>query len=114
MPNRKTHDCVVSTGEYKTPDGSTKKRWKNVGVAFTDDEGKISIKLETIPMPKMDNDGYPEVWIRLFTSDENPAGTGSRQPQRQQQQPSSPARRPQPAAPSQRRQDSAGGDDVPF
>lgn len=47
---RKIYDAAVSTGEYTAPDGSTKKRWLNVGAVFEHDGGGMSMKLETVPV----------------------------------------------------------------
>lgn len=102
---RKTHDLVVSTGEY-TQDGQTKKRWKNIGVAFTDDEGRMSLKLETVPLPKMDEKGYPEIWIKMFASDDSPSSRNL--PQHPPHRSSAP-RPPSGDAPS-----GEDEDDVPF
>ena len=46
----KKFDVVATVGEYTAKDGSTKKRYMNVGVCFENDEGQLSIKLETIPV----------------------------------------------------------------
>lgn len=50
MPNKRTHDVVVTTGEYTNGQGEKKKRYTNVGSAFTDDQGRISIKLDCVPV----------------------------------------------------------------
>lgn len=49
MPSRRTHDVVATIGKY-THAGEEKKRYANVGSAFTDDQGRISIKLDTVPV----------------------------------------------------------------
>ena len=50
MAAKKTHDVVATVGEYKTQSGETKKRYVNCGSAFTNDDGNISIKLDTVPV----------------------------------------------------------------
>jgi len=45
-----THDVTATVGSYTNREGDEKKRYVNVGKAFTDDSGRISIKLETIPV----------------------------------------------------------------
>jgi hypothetical protein len=44
-----THDIVATVGKY-TQNGEEKKRYVNVGKAFQDDQGRISLKLDTIPV----------------------------------------------------------------
>lgn len=51
MPSQYTHDVVATTGEYTDRQtGAIKKQYTNVGKAFTDDQGRISLKLTTIPV----------------------------------------------------------------
>lgn len=76
MPNRKTHDVVATVGEYTDRNGEKKKRYLNVGSAFTDDQGRISIKLEALPVGK-DWSGY----LSLYPPKEQDQGR-SRQQQR--------------------------------
>lgn len=45
-----THDVVATIGTYKGADGSDKKNYLNVGKAFTDDQGRLSFKLDAIPV----------------------------------------------------------------
>ncbi len=46
-----THDVVATTGEYTDRQtGASKKQYTNVGKAFTDDQGRISLKLTVIPV----------------------------------------------------------------
>lgn len=50
MASRRTHDVVATVGTYKDRStGEEKKRYSNVGSAFTDDQGRITIKLDTVP-----------------------------------------------------------------
>ena len=51
MASKKTHDVVATVGTYKDrQSGEEKKRYQNVGSAFTDDDGRISIKLDAVPV----------------------------------------------------------------
>jgi hypothetical protein len=51
MASQYTHDIVATIGEYTDRQtGDKKKRYVNVGKCFTDDQGRQSLKLETIPV----------------------------------------------------------------
>lgn len=50
MASKRTHDLVATVGEYKAGNGAMKKRYVNVGSGFTDAEGRMSLKLETVPV----------------------------------------------------------------
>ncbi len=50
MSSTYTHDAVATVGEYTNNAGEKKKRFVNVGKVFTDDQGRVSIKMETIPV----------------------------------------------------------------
>lgn len=75
MAMRKIKDIAVSVGEYNNQQGELKKQWKNVGIILQGDDGRMVIKLDTMPMPKMSEQGYPELWLSCFD------------PREQQQQP---------------------------
>lgn len=47
---KKVYDAAVSTGEYTDKNGETKKRWVNVGVVMENENGNLSMKMETIPV----------------------------------------------------------------
>ncbi len=48
--SKPTHDLLATIGEYTdTKTGEKKKRRVRVGTVFTDDEGRESIKLDSIP-----------------------------------------------------------------
>lgn len=64
----KRFDAAVSTGEYTDRDGNQKKRWQNVGVVFENDNGQLSLKLETIPV----GPGWSG-WINFFEPKERDA-----------------------------------------
>lgn len=48
MPAKRTHEVVATIGEYKVGD-ETKKRYANIGSLFTQEDGRMSIKLDTVP-----------------------------------------------------------------
>lgn len=50
MANRVTHKLLATTGKYKGADGTEKKRYLQVGVLFTGDDGRMSIKLDAVPV----------------------------------------------------------------
>ena len=45
-----THDAVATVGEYTDKFGEKKKRYYTCGKAFSDDQGRISIKLDSVPV----------------------------------------------------------------
>ena len=68
MAIKKTHDVVATVGTYKDRDGNEKKRYVNCGSAFLDDSGRMSIKLETIPVsPEWSG------WISLYAVEKRDA-----------------------------------------
>lgn len=72
MPARITHDVVATIGSYKDrQSGEQKKRYVTIGKCFTDDQGRQSIKLDSVPVspewsgwislyPVRDRDGSPQ------------------------------------------------------
>lgn len=73
----KTHDLVATVGEYTDRSGETKKRYQKCGAAFTDEQGRISLKLDALPVsPEWSG------WISLY---EPRDGDGGRQPRDGQQ-----------------------------
>lgn len=108
----RTHDVVATIGEYKNNQGEVKKRYTNVGSGFTDDQGRISLKLDTVPVsPEWSG------WLSLYPiKDRDQQEQQRRQdPQRQQQRPapsnhSVPSNRPN-SAPAD---DYGDEDDIPF
>ena len=48
---RKKFDIVATVGKYTDrQSGEEKKRYQNVGAVFEDDNGRLSIKLDTVPI----------------------------------------------------------------
>lgn len=67
---RKVFDVVATVGKYTDKQGNEKKRYTNVGAVFEDDQGRLSIKLETIPVgPEWSG------WISLYPPKERDAAT---------------------------------------
>jgi hypothetical protein len=99
MKARYTHDLVATIGEYADKvTGEKKKRRINVGKCFTDDQGRMSFKMDSIPVgPEWSG------WVSLYdkTTDQRPAS--SPPPSRHEQQKAN-AYQPEPA----------GEDDIPF
>jgi hypothetical protein len=91
---KKTHDAVVSLGEYTDGEGQTKKRYKNIGTVFTRDDGSQAMKLDTVPLGQ-DWNG----WINFY----EPQNQRNERPQQQ-------APKPQ----TQNNQSYAQNDDIPF
>lgn len=60
MASKRTHDVAAAVGSYEK-NGEQKKRYANLGSAFTDEEGRVSIKLDTVPCSP-DWNG----WLTLF------------------------------------------------
>ena len=51
MATRKKYDAVATIGEYTDKQtGEKKKRYATVGSVFENDEGRLSLKLDTIPI----------------------------------------------------------------
>lgn len=62
-----THKIVATVGKYNDrTTGEEKKRYLTVGTAFTDDQGRISLKLEAMPVtPEWSG------WLSLYPLDED-------------------------------------------
>jgi len=56
---------VATTGEYTAADGSTKKRYVQVGSVFAGDDGRTSIKIDSVPVGS-DWNG----WLSVYPLDE--------------------------------------------
>jgi single-stranded DNA-binding protein len=94
---KKTHDLLATVGEYEDrQSGEKKKRRVNVGCIMQDDEGRLSVKLETVPVsPNWSG------WLNAFPADQKRAGEA---PTRE----SRPSGASRPAAPQPE------DDDIPF
>ena len=91
---RKTHDIVATVGEY-TQGGVTKKRFLTCGSAFTTDDGRISLKLDAVPLAREWSG-----WLSLYPAGDRARTGGDPRPQ---SAPSPDAARPDMAE-----------DDIPF
>jgi hypothetical protein len=47
---RKKYDAVATVGTYRNAAGEEKKRYSKIGVVFEDEAGRLSLKLDTIPV----------------------------------------------------------------
>ena len=96
MANHKKFDAVATVGEYKDRNGETKKRYVNIGSVFESDDGRLSLKLDSVPVgPEWSG------WVSFY------------EPKGRDVQPSA----PQQSAPPQRDQYAATADsqdDIPF
>ena len=70
MKARRTHDVVATVGKYNDRQtGEEKKRYQNCGSAFTGEDGRMSIKLDAVPVgPEWSG------WLSLYpVKDDRPA-----------------------------------------
>lgn len=90
------YEAVATTGEYTNKQGEKKKRYTRVGNVFEDDQGRLSLKLDVIPV----GPGWSG-YISFYEPkrDDRPAQSSPR-PQQQ-------------AAPA-RQNDYSDDDDIPF
>lgn len=58
--------------QAKSVPNQEKAIWLKHGAAFETD-GKISIKLESLPIPNLEGD----IWLKLFEADDKPSGSGA-------------------------------------
>ena len=47
---KKKYDAVATVGKYKNNQGEEKKRYLNVGTVFESDDGRLSMKMEALPV----------------------------------------------------------------
>jgi hypothetical protein len=58
---KKVYDAVVVVGEYEDrQSGKTKKQYRTVGAVLQNDDGRLSLKLETIPVVNFNG------WINFY------------------------------------------------
>ncbi len=50
MASKIVYEVVASTGTYTDRDGNEKKRYVTCGKVFENDQGYLSIKLDTVPV----------------------------------------------------------------
>ncbi len=99
-------DVCSKTGTYNDQNGNQKSRYTKIGSWFQDDQGRISIKMDALPVPQLDQQGRLGCWLSLFHKQDDQQ-TGNDQFNRQQQT------RPQHPRPAANRPPS-GNDEVPF
>jgi len=47
---KKIYDAVATVGKYTDQQGNEKKRYLTIGAVFEGDDGRLSMKLESIPV----------------------------------------------------------------
>ena len=47
---KKKYDAVATIGKYKANDGTEKKRYLTIGAVFENDNGKLTLKLDGMPV----------------------------------------------------------------
>ncbi len=106
-----THKIVATVGKYKDRQtGEEKKRYLQCGVAFTDDQGRISLKIDAMPVS-------PE-WsgfLSLYPLDDDRQEQRQQAPQKRVTQ--APPRRSPPGTieyPETPIADGMADDDIPF
>ena len=98
MASKYTHDIVATTGEYTNNQGEKKKEYTNCGKAFTDDQGRVSLLMKTMPVgPSWSG------WLSLYPAKD-----------RDGQQAPSPRQSQQSSTPSHASSSDDDGDDIPF
>lgn len=79
MSRKPSHNVSAKTGSFQDPQsGQSRNRYQKIGVAFTNDDGSISMKIDALPLPHTEFDGT----VVLF-----PADNANQQPQPQGAQP---------------------------
>lgn len=98
-----THDIVATVGKYTDREGNEKKRYAKCGVAFTDDEGRISLKMDAMPVSP-DWSG----WLSLYPVESRQDAPQERRGPSQHQQAKQDGYAPQGGSAAQ------DDDDIPF
>ncbi len=85
MTSKRTHDLVANIGEYTSTTGETKKRRHNCGSVFLDEQGRMSIKLDAVPVsPEWSG------WLSAYPVDNDKPDPDRRKEQRQATMPRAP------------------------
>lgn len=61
-----THDLVVPESQYEDREGNTKTRWGNHGIVLTDSDGRMTVKVTSLPLTECDPDGKIRSWQGWF------------------------------------------------
>ena len=117
MASRKKYEAVATIGTYIASNGAEKKRYLNVGTVFENDEGRLSLKFDAVPVGQEWNG-----WISFFEPKERDQGRPTQDAHNQakangyQPQPDLPHdRRASPGMPpAPEKTDSDDMDDIPF
>lgn len=67
----KTHNLAVPIANFEV-NGETQTKWQTIGAIFTNDSGKMSIRLNCIPTHHINPDGVEEAWngwVKVFEED---------------------------------------------
>lgn len=76
---RKLGRIVAACGNYTDSEGNEKTRWTTLGALFEKDNGKMSLKLESMPVGT-EWDG----WASVFPDDEEKPKRGGKRRSRQE------------------------------
>ena len=102
MASHKKYEAVATVGEYTDRNGDKKKRYQNVGTVFENEDGRLSLKLDAIPVgPEWSG------WISFFEP-KSRDGQESRQQPTQHERAKTNAYQPELSA------DDDDGSDIPF
>lgn len=109
---------VAPMGNYTDPEsGNEKTRWQNCGTIMKTNNGRVVLKLDTLPINPVaaaGDDGG--IWLQCFEADRQ----GGKPPQKQgqsrgyRQEPQQQQQAPQQAAPQQPQAPDFNDDDIPF
>jgi hypothetical protein len=71
---KKIYDAVATVGKYTDQQGNEKKRYVTIGAVFEGDDGRLSMKLESIPVgPSWSG------WVSFYEPRQGAQGTTQRQ-----------------------------------
>ena len=106
---RPTHKILATIGTYKDAGGNEKKRYVQCGVAFTDEQGRTSLKMDAMPVsPEWSG------WLQLFPmEDDRREQSPPRQQTRPAPRPNAPRRQP-PGTIQHDEPQPDNGDDIPW
>lgn len=106
-----THKIVATVGKYKDRQtGEEKKRYMLCGVAFTDEQGRISLKIDAMPVSP-EWSGFLSLYPLDDERQEAPPRQQSRPAPRQTSRPKPPGTIEYPAP---QIEDGMADDDIPF
>ena len=79
MASKYYGDLCYSNGEYTDNEGQTRKRWNKAGAVFQQDDGRLSIKFEAMPV------GEWSGWMNIFQNGNSSGKPNSSKPMTQAQ-----------------------------